>query len=222
VTLEKSGASTTLTTGRGFMSQTDWSGGSGQSMYTVANQYASDDGNMDALTTPGTAKLLNTLGLYQTNGTLYSSTFDTGSASNFYQFLFQPTSQPSAVGETPVQFQIATANSTTSPWTYLGPDGTASTYYNSTTTDFSAVTSGTRYLRYKLLLSTASTSFTPSVSDIQFTFTSSCVPPGQVLFQGLSTGTYNVTVDKAGYTSGSDTVTVTAGSWQEKAISIGP
>ena len=221
VTLVKSGASTTQTTGRGYLSQTDWSGGSGQSMYTVTNQYASSNGNLDTLTTPGQVNLLNTLGTYQTSGELYSSTFDTGSVSNFYQFTSQPTSQPVAVGETPVQFQIAAANSTSS-WTYHGPDGTSGTFYNSTTTDFSAVNNGNRYLRYKMLLSTASTSFTPSVSDVQFTFTSACVPPGQVIFQGLAVGTYSITVDKVGYTSGVDTVTVSAGSWQEKQIGLSP
>ncbi len=222
VVLEKSGASTTLTTGRGFMSQSDWSGGSGQGMYSIANQYASDDGSIDAITTTGQVSLLNSLGLYQASGILYSSTFDTGSASNFYQFLSQPTNQPLATGDSAVQFQLATANSTTTGWTYLGPDGTASTYYNSTTTDISSVNNGNRYLRYKLLLSTASTTYTPTVSDVQFTFTSSCVPPGQVLFQALSTGTYDVTVSKSGYVTAVDTVTVTAGSWQEKQISISP
>lgn len=221
VTLDLSGASTTMTTGRGFMSQTDWSGGGGQSDFVVSNQYATDDGNVDAISVPGQVTLLNALGVYQPSGVVYSSTFDTGSASNFYQFLFQPTNQPAPVGETPVEFQIASGNSTSS-WTYLGPDGTAATFYNATTTDISAVNNGNRYLRYKLLLSTASSSYTPSVSDIQFTFTSSCVPPGQVLFQDLTPGTYDVIVSKAGYTTGNDTVTVAAGTWQEKQISIGP
>jgi hypothetical protein len=220
VTLEKGGVPTTLTTGRGFLSQTDWSGGSGQSDFVVSNRYQTDDGSVNTAT-PGQVSLLSILGAYVSNGTLYSSTFDTGSASNFYQFLYQPTSQPVATGDS-VRFQIATGNSTSS-WTYLGPDGTAGTYYNSTTTDISAVTNGTRYLRYKMLLSTASSSFTPSVSDIQFTFTSSCVPPGQVIFQGLANGTYNITVSKSGYTTTNDTVVVSGGTlWQEKQETLSP
>lgn len=220
VTLETGGVSTIKTTGRGYLSQTDWSGGSGQILFTALDQYASDDGRVDVLSVPGQVSIANTAGLYQTNGNLYSSTFDTGSASNFYQFTYQPTSQPILTGATPVQFQIATGNSTSS-WTYLGPDGTAGTFYNATTTDIAAINNGKRYLRYKMLLSTASTLFTPSVSDIQFTFTSACVPPGQVIFQGLATGTYNITVQKGG-NSIDDTVTVTANSWQEKQESIGP
>lgn len=220
VTLEKGGASTTMTTGRGFMSQTDWSGGGGQDMYSAINQYSLDDGSVDTVSVPGQVTLLNSLGEYQLNGVLYSSTFDTGSASNFYQFLSQPTNHPTPVGESPVQFQIATSNSTSS-WVYLGPDGTAGTYYNATTTDVSSINDGNRYLRYSMMLSTASSTFTPSVSDVQFTFTSACVPPGQVLFQELSVGTYTITVTKAGYTPTSETVVVTSGSWQEKQVSIG-
>ena len=222
VTLEMGGASTTQTTGRGFLGQTDWSGGSGQSDFLNANQYQSDDTNVDAASSPGNVKLQSILGSYASNGTLYSSTFDTGSLSNFYQFVSNPSGQPVAVGSTPVQFQIATGNSTSS-WTYLGPDGTNATYYNSTTTDIAAVNNGNRYLRYKMLLSTASTTFTPTVSDAQFTFTSNCVPPGQVLFQGLANGIYNITVEKTGYTTETDTVTITAAStWQEMQETIGP
>lgn len=220
VTLEKGGVSTVKTTGRGYLSQTDWAGGSGQSLFTASDQYASDDARVDISSVPGQVSLASTVGLYQPNGTLFSSTFDTGSASNFYQFTYQPTAQPVLTGATPVQFQIATGNSTSS-WTYLGPDGTAATYYNSTTTDFAAINNGRRYLRYKMRLSTASTLFTPSVSDIQFTFTSACVPPGQVIFQGLTNGTYNITVQRGG-NSINDTVTVAANSWQEKQESIGP
>ncbi len=222
VTLEKGGASTTQMTGRGFLSQTDWSGGGGQTDFIVSNRYNNDDTNIDVASSPGNVKLQNIFSAYPAFGTLYSSAFDSGSVSNFYQFTYNPSGQPVAVGATPVQFQIATGNSTSS-WTYLGPDGTSATYYNSTTTDISAVNNGNRYLRYKMLLSTASSTLTPTVSDIQFTFTSNCVPPGQVLFQGLANGTYNITVTKSGYTTVTDTVAVSAATqWQEVQETIGP
>lgn len=222
VMLEKGGVSTTQITGHGFLSQTDWSGGSGQSAFGDSAQYASNDGNIDAITVPGEARLLNTFGAYAPSGWLTSSTFDTGSISNFYQFTYQPTSQPVATGDSSVQFQLATSNATSS-WTYLGPDGTSDTYYNATTTDISPASSGHRYLRYKMFLTTASTTFTPSVADIQFTFTSSCVPPGQIIFQGLSSGTYDITVTRAGYSTYNGTVVVNEGiPWQEKQVNLAP
>lgn len=221
VTLERAGVSMTQITGRGFLSQTDWSGGDAQDLYTDPLRYASSDGSVDTFSTPGEVKLLNVLGLYPTQGELTSSTFDTGSASNFYQFLHQPTGQPPATGDPSVRFQLATGNGTSS-WVYLGPDGTSGTYYTSTSTDIAAVNNGNRYLRYKMLVSTASTTLTPNIADVQFTFTSSCTPPGQVIFQGLAAGDWDVTVIAAGYATYTGTVTVTAGSWQERQVNMSP
>lgn len=221
VILEKDGIEVTQVTGRGFLSQTDWSGGSGQDAFVDTNRYDSGDANIDPLTTPGEVKLLDFLGQYPENAWLTSSTFDTGSVSNFYQLTSQPMSQPPEVGPSSVRFQLATGNATTS-WTYLGPDGTAETYYTATATDIGAVHSGDRYLRYKMYLATASTTFTPNVSDVQFTFTSLCVPPGQVIFQGLSVGTWNVTVSQSGYSPYSGTLSVAPGTWQEKQVNLSP
>lgn len=222
VTLDPGGAPTTLVTGRGFLRQTDWSGGSGQDAWTDATRYFSDDGNVDTIGTPGEVKLVNTLGVYAASGILESSTFDTGSASNFYQLTFLPVAQPPQTGNS-VRLQIATANDPGGPWNYLGPDGTAATFYDATTPDIAAVHNGNRYLRYKLYLSTDDPAFTPNVADIQFTFTSACVPPGQVLFQGLASGNYNLSVTKTGYAPHGSVVSVSAGTpWQETQVTLNP
>lgn len=221
VILDLGGATTSLTTGRGFLRQTDWSGGSGQTLLTDDTRYSAGT-DVDTLTVPGTIQLEDILGLYPATGELESSIFDTGSASNFYQFTFLPGAQAPETGDS-VRFQIASALSTSSPWNYLGPDGTASTYYNATTTDIPGVHNGDRYFRYKAFLSTASSTLTPSVSDIAFTFTSSCIPPGQVLFQGLPDGSYTIEVKKAGYTDFTDTLTIDASTpWQEKTAVLTP
>lgn len=223
VTLHRPNGDTSIeTTGRGFLSQTDWSGGAGQSDYVDHARYANDDSSVDTSIVNGSVKLRNILGLYSSNGTLESSTFDTGAPANFYQFTYQPTGQPVETGESSVQFQIATGNSTSS-WTYLGPDGTANTYYNSTTTDISAINNGKRYLRYKMFLSTASSTFTPSVSDIQFTFTSVCAPPGQVMFEDIHFGNYDLTVSAPGYaTYVQDFVVDAAHPWQDLQVILNP
>ncbi len=221
VSINSAGATTTQITGRGFLSQTDWSGGQGQGDFIDPTKYSSSDANIDATGLPGSVRLQSFLGVYPPSGVLESSSFDTGSISNFYQFTSNPTNQP-VPGTTTARFQLATNNSTSSSWTYLGPDGTAGTYYTSTLTDIAATNNGNRFLRYKMYLDTASSTKTPSVTDTQFTFTSSCVPPGQVLFQSLPTGSYNITVAKVGYSTSTDAVNVTAGSWQEKPIILGP
>ncbi|OGZ06261.1 MAG: hypothetical protein A2845_00445 [Candidatus Lloydbacteria bacterium RIFCSPHIGHO2_01_FULL_49_22] len=212
------------TTGRGYIRQTDWSGGGAQEADVDQTQYWAHDGNVDPLTTPGEVRLKDILGSYPLNGYLESSTFDTGAPANFFQFTFQPTVQPTdpIVGDSKAEFQIATGNATSS-WTYLGPDGTPDTFYTSTTTDIAAANDGKRYLRYKMFLGTASTTLTPSISDIQFTFTSSCVPPGQVIFHGLANGVAALSVAALGYTADSSTVVVdSATPWQEVVVTLSP
>lgn len=204
----------TLVTGRGSLSQTDWAGGSGQILYTDTDKYLSQDGNIEVNSPSGELQLSQAFGLYQTHGELTSSTFDTGSASNFYQLVWNPGTQPAQTGTPNVRFQIAT-NNDNATWNFTGPDGTGATYYDINNTTISSTNNGNRYLRYKVFLDTASNLVTPTVTDIAFTYTSSCVPPGQVLFDSLPNGSYDYTVTKAGYQQFNGTVGVNNSSlWQ--------
>lgn len=206
------GASDTLTTGKGFINQTDWSSGGGQADFTDAKKYFWDNGFVDTTGVAGDIRLTNAFGVYNTDGVLESSTFDTGSASNFYSLVWSPNDAPAS---TTVSFQIATATSSTpSSWNYLGPDGTAATFYTVSDSPINAIHSGDRYLRYKVFLHTDKTAITPSISDVSFTFTSSCTPPGQVMFSDLSSGSYHINVVKSGYTTFDQDVNVSS-NWQE-------
>jgi hypothetical protein len=192
----------TLITGRGFLGQTDWSGGPGQQyVVTDESQYDSDDGSIATDNPAGTVSLTDIGGgQHDTDGALISSVFNVGAPSDFYRIEWKPSGQPLGVGTDPVRIQLATDNDpATTTWNFVGPDGTASSYYTLADQNVSAVHNGTQYLRYKLFLHTGDTAVTPSVSDVLFTFTSLCVPPGQVLFQGLSDGSYTVSVSKADY-----------------------
>lgn len=191
------------TTGRGFLLQTDWSGGSGQELYVDANEYFTDDGGVETEITPGVIELVSVASVYLPEGNLTSSVFDTGSASNFYQLLWQPADQPVSAGVDSVRFQVATANevTATTTWEYLGPDGTSATYYTVSDQNINSVHSGDRYFRYKVFLSTEDTAVTPTISDVSFVFTSQCVPPGQVVFSDLSNGTHSIEVTATGYQS---------------------
>ncbi len=215
---------TTLTTGRGFLGQTSWAGGSGQANFGNNTFYESQDGNIADGSPAGEAKLkLLATSTYATAGVLISSTFDTGSASNFYNFTFNPISQPPDIGANSVRFQLASATTSTPlTWNFLGPDGTASSYYDAVNSNINAAHNGDRYLKYKIYLQTASTTFTPSVSDIAATFASDCVPPGQVLFQGLPQNqTYTLTVDRAGYQTQVQNITLDA-TFKEILILMSP
>ncbi len=220
VRLEGGSVDTTYTTGRGFIRQTDWSGGDGQGTYVDVTQYFSDDGDVEVGAPSDEIHLREVFGSYQTDGELISSTFDTGSPSNFHQILWQPQAQPPDTGSDSVKFQIATNNDNLT-WNFVGPDGTASSYYTLTNQDIDAAHDGNQYLRYKVLLETASTTWTPTVSDISFTYTSDCVPPGQVIFTGLASGSYDLTVSKSGYQNYTDTILIGA-DWQQTEAMLSP
>ncbi len=220
VNISQGSFSDTLTTGRGFLRQTDWSGGAGQVDFTDTTKYFSSDGNIDTGNPAGDLTLVSVFGQYQTNGTLTSSTFDTGSPSNFASLTWQPGSEPPETGAQSIKFQLASNNDKTT-WSYLGPDGTAGSYYTTPDSTISNNHNGNRYMRYKLLMNTASTTFTPTISDVAFTFTSDCVPSGQVFFSSLATNDYTLTITKAGYQPYSGIVTV-ASPWQETIITLSP
>jgi hypothetical protein len=127
-----------------------------------------------------------------------------------------------AAGADSVGVQIATATTTTPvAWDFLGPDGTSATYYTVPNTPINVIHSGDRYLRYKIYMATQDATTTPSVSDVAFTFTSSCTPPGQVIFSGLSAGNYHIHASKAGYADFD--FDVSAGTdWQEVPVVMTP
>jgi hypothetical protein len=215
-------------TGQGYFDQTDWSGGSGVPNFSLAtaNRYASDNGDVDTATASSSSSITlrwDTFDPYNKNatGTLESSTFDTGTTSNFYSLNWSPISQPALAGSKPIKFQFATAPSTSpsGPWSYLGPDGTTNTFYTTSGMQISSANNSAEYARYMAYLTTNTATVTPAIGDISFTFTSGCTPPGQVLFQGLSTGSYTLKISKAGYTTQTIPVTVTAG-WQSSRISL--
>jgi hypothetical protein len=114
--------------------------------------------------------------------------------------------------------QIAT-NNDGGTWNFVGPDGTPATYY--TTANQNIFTTGpARYLRYKLFFSTTDSKSTPTVSDIFFTFTSSCTPPGQVSFSGLSGGSnYKITLSKVGYNDQNISTDINS-SWQSVDVQM--
>jgi hypothetical protein len=128
-----------------------------------------------------------------------------------------PEDQPPEVGPDGLRFQIASKkNKNQGQWTFLGPTG-ANSYYTLADRNIHSRHDSDRYFRYKIFLQTADTKFTPNLAEVSFVFTSSCVPPGQVLFSGLDTGDYTLTVSRAGYQTFTDTVSVTS-SWQVRDV----
>lgn len=199
----------TRITGRGSINQTDWSNGA----------YSSNDGNVEVDNPAGDLRLLNVFGAYNLNGVIESTTIDTGSASNFYNLDWLPVDQPVDSGPNSAKLQFATNAliTGTTTWDYKGPDGTNSTYYTVSNSPISSVHNGDRYARYKIYFNTISSTSTPNISDVSFTVTSSCTPPGQVVFSDLDDDSYLLEVTKTGYNSYSQTINISS-NWIEQEV----
>lgn len=216
-----SGYNESRVTGYGFVRQTDWSGGSGQVDYLNQDQYFADNGNIENNFPDGDLKLKKVGSIYLGSGWLESATIDLGVAANFNNIVFSPLSQPAETGVNPITFQLASTNSSSpSQWDFSGPDGASDTYYTPTSTLIWSGHNGHRYLRYKVFLNTANNSFTPTLSEVAFTYITSCIPPGQIFFSGLSPDTYTVNVSRSGYTSTNDTVDVSGNA--EAVVEMSP
>ena len=198
LTSTSEGVDESLITGGSLWSQQSWAGGSGQSMWTDNSKYFADDGGISTGDTPIAMRLVNSNGnTLSNNGSLESSTFDTGSnLTSYTTFEWQPASQDPS---TSVKFQIA-SNNDNATWNFVGPDGTSSTYYTTPGTTISQANNSNRYVRYKAYLSTTDSAKNPTVTSIGLNYVSGCFTPGQVIFPGISSANdYELTISMPGY-----------------------
>ena len=204
---------TTILTGVGYLRQTDWTGTTGQVMYIDESRYFANSGTINGSgATAGNVKLkkasISPL-TYISSGNLESSTFDFGSAVTFRNLVIDPLTQVAQTGADSLKFQLATSNSSTPvSWNFVGPDGTASTYFTASNNVVPASLSDNRYLRYKAYLSTNNNRYTPILSEIAVTYTVTCAPPGQAFFSGLAAASYTVDVSRSGYAASSGSISV--------------
>ena len=187
----------TLLTAGSIWSQQNWTGGSGQAAWSDSTKYLSSTG-ISTTDLPTAVRLQNSGGYTLTNsGSLISSTYDTGTASSTYTtFSWLPTSQDPA---DTVKFQLA-ANNDNATWNFVGPDGTANTYYTTPGSSISATLNNKRYVRYEAFLSTTNTAKNPTLTSVSMNYVSGCFSPGQAIFPGLANASnYQLTVSMPGY-----------------------
>ncbi len=70
----------------------------------------------------------------------------------------------SVPANTNLQFQVAASNSLNGPFSFVGPDATAGTFFSNGGS--LAQFNGSRYLRYKALLTTSDGTVTPAINDV--------------------------------------------------------
>jgi hypothetical protein len=166
---------------------------------------------------------------YPNPGTFTSAVKDSGAVTGTTPTWTTLSWTATVPANTTVKFQAAGSSSAAGPFTFVGPDGTAATFFTTSGASLSQF-NGKRYLQYKAFLSTTDTNVTPTLSDVtlcyQIVDCSSVVPtitpsPSQVC--ASSTGntasgpgamtSYAWTIANGTITVGasSQTVTYTAG-----------
>ncbi len=102
-------------------------------------------------------------------GNFTSTVIDFSQNVSFTTLSWLPSTQSSLLGSNALEFQVATSStSTPDTWNFVGPDGTASTYYTSSS---QAMTSTARYVKYKAFFNSATISSTPILNGLTFNYT---------------------------------------------------
>jgi hypothetical protein len=91
---------------------------------------------------------------------------------------------------TTIKFQAASSNVAAGPFNFVGPDGTAATFFTTSGASLSQF-SGKRYLKYKAYLSTNSSSVTPTLNDVTVCFANGALPSTTTV--STASGTYGGT-----------------------------
>ena len=106
---------------------------------------------------------------FTASGTFVSSTKDANPAQGATATWGALSWNASVPAGTTLQFQAAASNSHDGPFTFVGPNGTAGTFFSNGAS--LAQFDGSRYLKYKALLGTSSGSLTPTINDVTICFT---------------------------------------------------
>ncbi|HZY45229.1 MAG TPA: hypothetical protein VFF70_10815, partial [Anaerolineae bacterium] len=112
---------------------------------------------------------------YSTNGNLVSSAKDANPAVSDTPRWTTLSWNATTPTSTTLKFQAAASNSSTGPYTFVGPDGTANTYFTSggSLSQFD----GLRYLKYTAYFTTTDSTATPTLADVTVCFNNIAISP---------------------------------------------
>ena len=129
---------------------------------------------------------------FASSGTYVSSLKDANPAAGRTPTWTMFTYSATTPAGTAVRFQIAASNSAAGPFSFVGPDGTTSTFFTTSGASLSQF-NGFRYLKYKAFLSTTNGSVTPSLSSVQVCFVDTAATSATSLAVAPATGTFGGT-----------------------------
>jgi len=140
-----------------------------------------------------------------TSGNLVSSTKDSNALTGLTPIWSTLSWNASTPANTSLQFQVAGSSSQFGPFSFVGPDGTAGTFFTTSPASLSQFY-GLRYLRYKAHLGSTNSAATPTLNDVTACYndvdcsgTVATITPTPASVCGNSTG--NTATGPAGMTS---------------------
>src|SRR5258708_17102928 len=111
---------------------------------------------------------------FAASGDLISSVKDSNPAVGFTPS-WSPLSWTASIpANTSLRFQVAASNAAAGPFNFVGPDGTAVTFFTTSGASL-AQFFGSRYLKYRAYLATTDGTMTPTLNDVTVCFTD--LPP---------------------------------------------
>jgi hypothetical protein len=128
---------------------------------------------------------------YASSGNLVSSVKDSNPAIGSETRWTRLSWTADAPANTQVRFQAAGSNSASGPFNFVGPDGTANSFFTTSNASLSQF-NGFRYLKYKAYLSTTSTAATPTLNDVNVCNNNNPAA-GTIVSVNAGTGTYGGT-----------------------------
>jgi hypothetical protein len=106
---------------------------------------------------------------YVASGNLFSGTKDANPVVGLVPRWLTLSWNATTPANTTVQFQAAASNNINGPFNFVGPDGTAATFFTTTEASLSQF-NGLRYLKYEALLSTTDNIVTPTLNAVTVCF----------------------------------------------------
>jgi len=104
------------------------------------------------------------------SGNLVSSPKDANPAGGFTPIWSTFSWNGATPANTSLQFQLAGSNNVNGPFSFVGPDGTAGSFFTTSPVQLSPQFYNFRFLEYKALLATTSSAVTPTLNDATFCF----------------------------------------------------
>ncbi|HWW74099.1 MAG TPA: Ig-like domain repeat protein, partial [Pyrinomonadaceae bacterium] len=160
---------------------------------------------------------------YAASGDLTSALKDANPAANSVAHWTALSWMAAAPANTSVRFQVAASNSALGPFNFVGPDGTAATYFTTSGASL-AQFDGKRYLRYKAYLSTNDGAATPTLGSVSACFADAApsIAAGSAISRQRGSAALNSQVATAGDTFfAANTMTVTATPSTGSGVTVG-